>query len=790
MANAVYTLSYSDRAGDAWNVQIWSKAVNTNPAIAIKGSARPLTINVRPVTDIFEPVLVSEAIVEVISETDLYWKDFFTATRGAWILKVYRNSYLIWQGQNVTESYNEPYLGTPYTSQLKFSDLGDMDFIYYKSSATVFYAGFQSLAAIIFNCTNKLGFQLDAHEYTNCINLEGYNNASVTYKSLLCNTFLDARVFRNYEDDQETAMTCMEVLKKVLRSIGCRMVQGTGQFASVESRYHIQRIEEMIDSDALSTFKLDQSTATVNVLGLFSSDLKRNVTNAISNFATDICPVNQNQDLGMSERNNRAIYKYTTKELFRKDAELLLNHNFFLGVKTHNNTTKFPKYFQVSSDISSSNICQVVAGNTAESKSLLFRAYQQAVNHPAMAGMLAAQGTSMSTIASMATKYMRTTGTESGDTVDAGSAAMSNVQVSVLDNLRLKITGKILKGIDYSSATSLGVNNENYLTSALFHFGIKVKLLYDNGKKYTWFMNPTYPGYGQNKWTVWNGTAGTVGDNIIHRIIGTNGFSNNLYAGIKYYEDKFEITLDSAVFPENGIAAFSVFLYTPRTESVYMAPIGLAAVTLDDFSLKYVTDGDFSDEIIKNLTFYTLTDAKENEYTFDVEFGDGPADYCLSSFRYGVVSAADQYKKTSSWRKLDDATAVTAANLFCMTPGKKLLSAYQRVISGDYMGVFDCINTLNIDDGVADKKYLIMGDSWDTKATIHSLVMQEITEQNPSITVSDALTNFTGPSIPSDSGAIAGTVKSIFSSKTIGNAVIFNPPSKLMVNSIQIKYPG
>jgi len=787
MANAVYTLTFSDRIGDVYTLEIWSKAVNTNPAIAIKGSGTPLTINYRTVSDIFDPVITSEAVVEVISETDLFWKDFFTANRGDWILKIYQggtaSTDIRWQGQNVTESYNEPYLGTPYKSQLRFSDLGDMDFMYYQPTSTTFYSGYQSLAEIILRCTNKLQFSLDISEYTNCINLEGWNNASVTDKSLLCNTFLDASVFRTYTDNTESAMTCMDVLKTVLKSIGCRMVQASEGTLQAQAYWHIQRIEEMIDSDVLETFIISNSTYLV--ISSTNTDFERDITNNLdfTNPPYDISPINQNQDLNISERFNKVVYKYTTKETFRKNAELLFNGKFDKGTKTHNNTSLFPKYWQVSSDITSSNACQLAATKDPTNKDLMFRAMHISTSFPAMPATLAAQGTGINVLS----KYIITTGTEVGDPVDAQTKLMSNIQAAVPDNLRLKIKGRIAKGVDYAYATANGYNNEPYITSPFtFEFGFWLSLTMSSGKVYYWYYNSN-----TNYWA----TLGSIFANPQYSMgvirIGTKGFSNNTYTGKLFHDDTFEIELDTPLLPENGIANCSFRFYIPRTFKTYMQPIGMGAARIEEISLRYVTDGDFSDDIFKDVTFFTLTDAKENTYTWEVAYGDGPDEYCLSSFRYGVVSAADQYKKTTYWRKLDDATQLPAYKLFNSIPVQKLLSAYQRVISGDYIGKFDIVNTLNINDGVANKKYLIMGDSWNVKESIHSITMQEITEQSISVSYDEEARLFqAGPLATIPANSVSPYVNTVFNSKSVSNSVILNQPSTLSLKTINVNYPG
>lgn len=789
MANAVYTISFTSLWGstsasdpDDYTLEIWSAATNTNPAIPIKCSSSPIKINWRQVSDIFEPVITSEAVVEVISETDLYWRDFFTADRGDWILKVIRNGSTIWQGQNITESYNEPYLGTPYKSTIRFSDLGDLDFIYYQPTSTTFYSGYKSLAEIILTCTNKLAFSLDICEYTNCINLEGWNNSGVTDKSLLCNTFLDVSVFRTHEDNIEGAMTCMEVLKSVLYSIGCRIVQGSGEGLKPVG-YHIQRIEEMIESDTIEAFVIDKSTFLVT--SSYTDDLSREITSGTNFFSPDldITARDQNQELNVSERYNKVGYKYTTKEIFRKDAELLFNSTFDKGSKSHNNTTLFPKYFQVSTDITSSNACQLAATKDPKKKDLLFRAMYSSPSFPAMPATLAAQGTGVNVLS----KYIRTTGTESGDTADVQTKTMSNINVATPDNIRISVKGRIAKGVDYSYATANGYNNENYITSPhTFEFGFWVSMAMSSGKVYYWLYNPL-----NNIWV----TAGSAYANPQYSMavvrIGTKGFSNNTYSGKVFHDDTFEIELNTPNIPQNEIANFSFRFYIPRTYNAYMQPIGMGACRVEELSMRYVTDGQFSDDIFKETVFFTLTDAKENTYNWDVMYGDGPAEYCLSSFRYGVVSASDKYKITSLWRKLDDSTQLPAYKIFNSIPAQKLISAYQRVISGDYIGIFDIVNTLNIDDGTDDKRFLIMGDSWDVKNNTHSIVMQEITEQSISVSYDNSTRLFQAPTSVSETpNNISSSTASIFSGKPISSAVILNQPSTFKIKQTKLNYPG
>src|SRR3989304_5027132 len=223
MANAKYNLTFSDQLDYVYLIEIWSKAVNNDPTIAIKGSGKPITITYRSSSDLFEPVIISEAALEIISESDLFFKTFFTAKQGDWTLKFYKNGILHWVGQNITETYNEPYTVIPYQSTIMFSDLGDLEFINYKDGAN-FFSGYKTLAQIFFDCTN-----------------------------------INVAAFRDYKNNEERPFTCMEVLKRIMRGSGCRLFQDNG-------KYYVLRIEETLGAagDIAAAYDFSSSTKTIS----------------------------------------------------------------------------------------------------------------------------------------------------------------------------------------------------------------------------------------------------------------------------------------------------------------------------------------------------------------------------------------------------------------------------------------------------------------------------------------------------------------------------------------------
>jgi len=199
---------------------------------------------------------------------------------------------------------------------------------------------------------------------------------------------------------------------------------------------------------------------------------------------------------------------------------------------------------------------------------------------------------------------------------------------------------------------------------------------------------------------------------------------------MEIHNDPFNIEYDCPVFPENGLANFTIRFYVPRTNTVSTTNFWyrLFRCVINKFSVKYVTDEDFSDELVTTITAFTITQAKENIYELITYLGDGPADYVLNSFRIHTAAIGFSNKVTSTWRKLDDASILAAKNIFHINPINKLLTEYQQKITGNYLGNFGFLNMLQITQGASTLRYIQMGLKWDVKAAIRNVDIQEIRE--------------------------------------------------------------
>lgn len=759
MANEKYNLTYSDRFGNTWLLEIHEVGVSNTP-VTIVGGDKPLTLSYREATDIFEPVMIREAKVEIISETDLQYSAFFRAEPGQWLLKVYRNATLYWEGQNTTESYQEPYTVNPYKSVLTFSDLADLDFIYYLNSGS-FYSGFRSLAQVVSDCVGKLQIDQDIREMINVVTEECYTDAAITDKSTLANTYVDSRAFIKYDKEQELALSCLEVLRRVCGSMKCRMFQYGG-------KWHIFRVEEGLRATALMSPAFDIDTTTLVVSSVSPAAYKKTIDNTP---LTGITPIDQDQELSMSELFNIINHKFVAQEVIRDRDDLIFNYNFDKGVQTRNNTTFFPLHFNESSDISSLQCCQVVLDSPGQSPSWLPDTkkslhFQNSPNHPYVhhPGFKNAQNETNLLKSNWGKYYLKATSTLQDE-------VLKNVAVTQGDSLKIVIDGKLTKETSPVTLYALGAPLETQ-ANLLFEFGVYVKAVFPSR---TYYLHK-WPKDFKGKWQ--------KSESVCLEHIKTPSWEKDHILAKAYLTDEFTIEINTDVFPVNETAtSIEVRLYLPRIFT-NISNHTLYSVNLKDFSIKYITDGDFSYDISGTYSTTNISGAKENAYDSTVYLGDGLNNYTLNTFRIHTNKT-----RTTNWRKLDVSGYKSAAEIFNLVPISKLLTNHQRVINGSYLGEFEIYHCLEIDDGVSTRRYMILADEYDTKSGVHNLVMQELDERTVVTTTS---TNRIGKGYSAEvfrKNMNVTTTSLSFVSTSTGKA-ISTPASAPVIVNINLNYPG
>lgn len=771
---AAYSFDFKDELGNAWDVSIIQRN-NLDPVVKIKGSGNPVIISYRQGKDLFESLLTSEVTIEVISESDLFFKSFFTAPAGEWRLTLTKNSNIFWRGQNVVESYSEPYILFPYVSQLRFSDLGDMDFLLYKNGAN-FFSGYRRMSQIILDCTNKLEIALPLTELINVVTEEAYlDNSTFTAnsKSSLRSTNIDARAFIQYKNNQPEPMTCAEVLKRILGAMKCRMFQ-------YNARYYILRIEECANAngDITASFDIDTSGA------LTATQYTTNILKTIDNIPlAGITPISQNQDLSMTERFNKYSHKYITEEIVRKNQELIFNNDFTKGVKTYNNTNPvntFPDHWEISSNILNDNAASIIQIHVNNILTPVIYHYNPQSGF--MAGYNAMQAETGNSdfnffiLANINKYFLNPVGVMQ-------DAVAKSVQLTTVDNLKISIQGFIIKEINYWAMAGDNIPAVN--ASMPFHLAMHIKIIYASGS--VLYLS----GMASNPvWSFSNGNTKVV--------IPSPSYNNNSVLSNEHHTDDFNIEFDTPVFPYDGIADFEFRFYPPRTIQARKTAGGIVwskihSAVIKNISVRYITDGKFSDEIITNFSTFTIANSKDNIYEDAVYLGDGPVNFVANSFRIHSMSVNPYvpfWKSntvTVNWRKLNDATLKSAADIFSITAFNKFFTNYQRIIRGDYFGDFGMLHCLVMTDPFATKRYILLSDNYNVKTSVHSIEMQEITSSTKSVTSSyiggPSLINAPAPNPLPPSPVSPNLIFSNFKN------VSTSPTTSTMINT-NTNYPG
>ncbi|HDY87389.1 MAG TPA: LamG domain-containing protein [bacterium] len=115
-----------------------------------------------------DPTKPSTANLQLYSETDFQWQEFFVTEVNEYFVKFIFDGDTVWQGIYIDTVYNEPYVDAPYFINLRFScGLSELKNIDYLDGSGNFLTGFESLLTILQRCLNKLPYNLRLKEIIN-----------------------------------------------------------------------------------------------------------------------------------------------------------------------------------------------------------------------------------------------------------------------------------------------------------------------------------------------------------------------------------------------------------------------------------------------------------------------------------------------------------------------------------------------------------------------------------------------------------------------------------------------
>lgn len=188
--------------------------------------------------DVFDSIKPSQAIIEVLSQTNFAIADIYATQDLQFRMSIYLEEVLYWRGFVNSRNYSEPYDCPPYP--VKITGACGLEFLndyLYASSISVdsgvetvtYYSGLRLESQIILDILGKIGIT----GFTEYINIYEDSHEDGTDDSPLDQTEIDVDVFRG--------MYCMEVLNNLLAKYNACIISKAGSMV-------IYRPTEIVDT--------------------------------------------------------------------------------------------------------------------------------------------------------------------------------------------------------------------------------------------------------------------------------------------------------------------------------------------------------------------------------------------------------------------------------------------------------------------------------------------------------------------------------------------------------------
>ena len=204
----------------------------------------------------------TELVANLFSKTDFEFLNLLkTASEREFRLELYENSTLKHAGYVIPDSVSESYTQAPYGARVGAVSLGALQGIPYKDGSN-FYEGRADVLTIVTRCLNKLDFGFDIWDSTNV-----YEDGMNTGISPLLQADVDQDSFIFDDRGRKKALSCYDVLERVLRSFVVNMFQDNGawKIIPIELRGQSRTVRRFNSSGVLQeTFTHNPSDGSYN----------------------------------------------------------------------------------------------------------------------------------------------------------------------------------------------------------------------------------------------------------------------------------------------------------------------------------------------------------------------------------------------------------------------------------------------------------------------------------------------------------------------------------------------
>jgi hypothetical protein len=228
-----YTLAFDSVDGVDYTLDVYKKNYEGTVTDVIGGASPAIIEYSDNGNDKYESIKGSKCSIELQSETNFQFLDFFSSDEREHRIDLLKEGVLFWRGFILPDIYNEPFIAPKYFVSLTASDgLGTLKGYPYADANNNAFIGERSFIDIIFDCLDKLECSLPVMSIVDVYEA-GMREATATTDTdpIISDPLYQAKVnTANFKDEKGVLMDCEKVLEYCLEAFGARIYQSGGKW--------------------------------------------------------------------------------------------------------------------------------------------------------------------------------------------------------------------------------------------------------------------------------------------------------------------------------------------------------------------------------------------------------------------------------------------------------------------------------------------------------------------------------------------------------------------------------
>jgi hypothetical protein len=300
-----YFFQYKNVVNDEYRCEIYQKNYS-GPVIEISGRA---TLEKGEVKNHFDPIRGTGLSLQLEASESLKLQDLYTSSERDFVVKFYRNSSPLFYGFVKPDGVSQSFTRSIWQINILCVDgLGYLEDLAFNDANGGTFTGKMSGLDIIYNCLKRTGLELRINTY---IEVFFYSILPAGPETdVLAQMRLNVERFIKADDN--TTMSCQEVLSSVLQLFNACITQDLGE-------WYIYRPTDLY-FDRRPFFKRYEANNTY--LGLNRLNLPRSIGNQINGFSPFHCSGNQQIEIRGAVSSFRLNYKYGFIASFMENGNL------------------------------------------------------------------------------------------------------------------------------------------------------------------------------------------------------------------------------------------------------------------------------------------------------------------------------------------------------------------------------------------------------------------------------------------------------------------------------------